>query len=368
MGFESGSLSVRMLYLPKALPEDAVARFARHAAPPIRTLGAEEIHGWVGGRHLLDLPITEANAAFGGYPRLTLMQAERKIPGSLLKATVMMEELARQQAEGKAYLDRTTRSEIRKEIVARLLPTMPPHIRGVPLVVDAAAGIVYAGAVSEKQCDALRVNWLRTIGSDLIPVDATTAAVRRRRADPRDWPATSFSPDAGDDEADIDPGGDFLTWLWFAWETREGQAELPGQGSFQFMIEGPLLFGRDEGDGALEAVVRKGSPLVSGEAKAALLAGKKLLRARLTIARGDDVWSATLDARSFTVRSLKMPDNREARDPVSRFQERMNGLAAYRDMLFALFDKFLDDRTDPAAWKSAVADIRRWVAGRKVKR
>lgn len=368
MGFESGSLSVRMLYLPKPLPEDAVARFGRHAAPPIRTLGAEEIHGWVGGRHLLDLPVTEANSSLGGYPRLTLMQAERKIPGSLLRATVMMEELAHQQAEKKAYLDRTTRSEIRKEVVARLLPTMPPHIRGISFVVDAAAGIVYAGAVSEKQCDALRVNWLRTIGSDLIPVDATTAAVRRRRADPRDWSATSFSPELSDAESDIDPGGDFLTWLWFAWETREGKAELPGQGSFSYMIEGPLLFGRDEGDGALEAIVRKGSPLVSGEAKAALLAGKKLLRAKLTIARGEDVWAATIDARSFTIRSLKMPEFREARDPVSLFQERMTGLAAYRDMLFALYDRFLDDRADPAAWKAAVADIRRWVAGRKVKR
>lgn len=368
MGFERGSLSLRMLYLPRALPEDAVDRFARAAAPPIKTLTTEEIHGWVGGRHLLDLPISEANARIGGYLRVTLMQAQRKIPGSLLRATIQMEEQARMNADGRAFLDRKTKSEIRQETVARMLPQMPPQLRGIPVVIDETAGIVYAGAVSEKQCDALRINCLRTLGVDLIPVDAQSAAVRRRSVDPRAWARSHFSPELSDDAAEADPGGDFLTWLWFASEERKGEVDHPELGRFAYILEGPLLLGRDEGDGALEAVVRKGSPLASGEARAALMAGKKLLRAKLTIARGEDVWSGTLDARSFTLRSLRLPDITEALDPVSHFQERMIRLAAFRDMLFALYDRFLDDRAEPMAWANAVGAIRKWVAGRKVRR
>jgi len=43
--------------------------FAKHAAPPLKSIGTEAVQGWVGGRHLLDVPITEDNAVYGGYLR-----------------------------------------------------------------------------------------------------------------------------------------------------------------------------------------------------------------------------------------------------------------------------------------------------------
>ena len=116
MSFESGSMTFRMFYLPQPFPRDYLDRFASKVAPPISTLGPEPIHGWVTGRHLLDTHITQETAFLAGYLRLTLMRAERKIPESLLRAECRMEELARMQAEGRAEIDRRTRSEIRKEI------------------------------------------------------------------------------------------------------------------------------------------------------------------------------------------------------------------------------------------------------------
>ena len=52
------------------------------------------------------------------------------------------------------------------------------------------------------------------------------------------------------------------------------------------MLEGPLTFFR-EGEGAHEAVLRKGTPLNSREAGTALYCGKKLKRAKLVLAEGD---------------------------------------------------------------------------------
>lgn len=80
MGFESGAISFRAFYLPGGMPEDFVARFARHAAPPVDRLGRDPVSGWVTGRHLLDRFIEEDTAIVAGYPRLTLMKAEKKIP------------------------------------------------------------------------------------------------------------------------------------------------------------------------------------------------------------------------------------------------------------------------------------------------
>ena len=85
MPFEGGSVSFRMFFLPREMPADAVQRFQKNAVPPLDGLKADPLHGWVTGRHLLDRQITEDTASYGGYLRMTLMQAARKIPVSLFR-------------------------------------------------------------------------------------------------------------------------------------------------------------------------------------------------------------------------------------------------------------------------------------------
>ena len=75
MSFENGSISCRIFHVPHRLPKDAVAQFALRAAPPLKSMGPEPVHGWVGGRHLLDIPINDENAFCGGYLRLVLLKA-----------------------------------------------------------------------------------------------------------------------------------------------------------------------------------------------------------------------------------------------------------------------------------------------------
>ena len=134
MSFESGSVATRLFYVVKGLPKDAVTRFNNHVAPPLKNLGSQSQQGWVGGRHLLDAPITDENAYYGGYLRLALVKAERKVPTSLLRAECMLEEVAYMQEEGKPFVDRKARSDIRKQVMSRLLPTMPPTLKGIPFI------------------------------------------------------------------------------------------------------------------------------------------------------------------------------------------------------------------------------------------
>lgn len=365
MSFESGSISFRAFYLPQPLPRNVLEKFAGRAAPPITTLAGEPIRGWVTGRHLLDNRIEKDTAFYAGYLRLTLMKAERKIPESLLRAECKMEELARMQAENRAELDRRTRSEIRQEISDRLLPKMPPSLQGMALVHAPESDLVYAEAVSDKQLDALEAAMRETLGFGLIPATPVHAAAHRLKIDVRETPPSSFSPDCADDAVSDSMGQDFLTWVWFCSETRGGMFKVEA-GEFAVMVEGPLTFAM-EGEGAHEAVLRRGSPELSAEAKIALLSGKKLKRAKFLLARGSETWSTTLDADAFAFRGLKLPEG-EKLEPISRFQERMTQLKTFLDAFLGLYERFLKERTDPKAWANTRKQIHMWVAERAARR
>jgi len=366
MGFESGSVSFRMFYLPGGLPIDTVEKFAKHAMPPINTLSRGEISGWVTGRHMLDRNITEETAYSAGYLRLTLVKAERKVPPALLNAECAMEQLAVMQAEGKDRLNRAEKSAIKKEVTERLLPNMPPSLVGIPIVYDKSARILFAGATTEKQTDALVINIQGALGVAPIPVTADTAALKIAKLDTGTMlEPTSFSPELEDPLAGCVIGHDFLTWLWFYSEARGGMLAVDGD-EYGVMIEGPITFFL-EGDGAHITLLRKGSPLVSTEAKTALLSGKKLTSAKLTIARGQEQWQTTVDASEFVFRGLKIPKSEEL-DSISWFQQRMISLRRFQSAFLAFYEKFLSERINAEAWSATQKDIHKWVSGRVAKR
>jgi len=364
MALESGSVSYRMFYMKPGLPRDFVSRFASNALPSLDSLSAGDISGWVTGRHMLDRNINDDSAMLGGYMRLTLAKAERKIPAALLKAECKMEELAELQARGIAFLKRAERSAIKKQVTERLLPEMPPTLTGIDCVCERDGAILYATATSDKQIDVLTLCVRQTAGVDLIPVTPFTLAAKERKTDLRDLPPTSFSPDCEDNTAENQIGRDFLTWLWYFSEACGGLATLEA-GEFAVMIEGPLSF-IFEGSGAHETVLRKGTPVVSAEAKTALTGGKKLKRAKVTFARGEDVWSLTLDADEFVCRGVQLPKG-ENLDLASRFQDRVLAMDTLRQILTGFYNRFLDERLDPKEWQAIRADIHKWVSTRKAR-
>ena len=361
MSFESGSVSFRLFHLPQPVPENVVARFAKHALPPLDTLGEGKVTGWVTGRHLLDRHLTTDTAHYGGYLRLTQVTAERKIPTALFRAECKMEELAQLAATGQERLGAHTRSDIREQVTSRLLPQMPPQLKATPFVAETAGDRLWASALSDGQAEDFAMNFNQAAGINPIPLTPEAAAARRH-VDVRQWDLACFSPEAEGEPVSDRVGHDFLTWFWFLAEARRGIVKLPELGEFGLLLEGPLTFVM-EGGGAHEIVLRKGEPRVSSEAKAALLAGKKLKRAKLAFARGDEIWSCALDGDTFAFRSVKLPQT-EQLDAVSRFQDRMRMLELFGDVFFGIYDQFLAERNDVKQWTETVKEIRKWVAGR----
>ena len=251
MSFESGSISCRMFYLPQPLPDNALARFKARMVPPLDTLGEGQLHGWVGGRHLLDRNLDESSAYLAGYLRIALMCAEKKIPESLLRAQCRMDEIAYIKSSGQQEIDRKNRTRIRKENIDRLLPSMPPQLKGMTLIHKPGSDLLFAEALSDSQLEVLQAHLRETIGFTLAPIDPLTAAAHRHQLDLRSLKPSSFSPECEDEDADSGPGRDFLTWLWFFSEARGGIARFPDLGEFGVALDGTLTFFM-EGDGAMK--------------------------------------------------------------------------------------------------------------------
>ncbi len=364
MGFEKGSLSFRMFFVSRDLGADDVEKFAAAALPPLNTLVEEEVHGWVAGRHLLDRNITEENAFLGGYMRLTLTQAKKTVPTSLLAAECAVEEMAVMEAEDKQYLNQQMRSEIKKQVKERLLPDMPPQLKGIDFVFDERSHFIYASATSEKQLDAFVLSLMQTTGCSAQAADPETIAAKTESINVEGWAPASFSGELEDGMVDGTAGREFLMWLWYCSEKRGGLAQIPDVGEIAFMVEGPLTFVM-EGKGAHEITLRKGEPMLSAEARTALLSGKKLKKAKVQFVRGEEAWAFTFDADEFVFRSLKLPQT-ESFDRVSKFQERMVLLEVFRQSFFHLFREFAKERDDSAAWKKTKEAMRQWVAERPV--
>ncbi len=364
MGFDSGSSSLRMFYVKGELPESHVSRFATNALPPIDSLGAGEISGWVTSRHMLDRNITDEHAHISGYLRLCLVKAERKIPGPLLRAECKMEELAEMQARDLTFLKRPERAEIKKAVTNRLLPQMPPTLTGIDIGMQPGADVLFANALAEKQVEALIVHFRNATGCDLIPVTPLTLGARALNMDVRDVIGADFSPEPDDSRALQHVGYEFLTWLWFFCECRGGVLPMTS-GEAAVMIEGPLLF-VNEGDGAHETALRKGNPEVSSEAKSALTSGKKLRRAKVTFVRGEEALSMMLDADEFICRSVKFPKS-ENLDAYSRFQDRMLAMHSMYEVISEFYTTFLRDRVSDH-WDETLNDIRQWVRDRRERR
>jgi recombination associated protein RdgC len=157
-------------------------------------------------------------------------------------------------------------------------------------------------------------------------------------------------------------GAEFATWLWFRSETGGGTVDL-GEGKSCFIdFEKDLVLTSDAGE-ALASALRGEAPSLAPEATAALLAGKKVQRAKIRITLDGAPWEMTLDAERFDWRGLKIDT-----PPTLPFDEavalRLAALEEFHGLFDRLFSRFLNARLDSDAWEAEADGMRRWILGR----
>lgn len=362
MAFESGKFALTIFELQKKLPENYIELFAARNAGKLDEVKDEPVTGWVSGRHLLETRIDEQTGIIGGHLCLNMRTAERKIPSALLKAICQREELAYMEANDMPSVPSKIRREIKASALETHLMKMPPNISSVPFVVDMASDMLYLGTGSMSQVDNFLAFFLQTTEVEPVQINVDELMLTMFKKTTDELPSITFSDSAEDDEPS--PPRDFLTWLWYFSETEGAKVTCDKYGDFELGIEGPLTFAfTAETRGAGESTVKKGSPLRSAEAKAAMEVGKKLRKAKLVIARGKDMWAGSFDADKFAFSGLSLPEGEEM-DRQSRFVENINFLHIFQSALKAYFKKFVETLTGPE-WPAEEKKIRKWVAERE---
>ncbi|HEB54425.1 MAG TPA: hypothetical protein ENI87_14330 [bacterium] len=157
-------------------------------------------------------------------------------------------------------------------------------------------------------------------------------------------------------------GEEFLTWLWYRWETDGGEFTLTGGRVVGVALDDFLAFAaRTEDD--TEQTLRRGLPTRTAEARTALQQGHRLRKARLLIAEGERQWTATLDAPTMTLAGVKLPeDAEECESEVDRTHDRAANWLALHEIVQGLYGTFLKERLRPDYRETAAAAQATWMS------
>jgi recombination associated protein RdgC len=158
-------------------------------------------------------------------------------------------------------------------------------------------------------------------------------------------------------------GRDFLTWLWFKSEERNGSVMLPGVGDIEIIFMQRVIFESGEGEFS-ETVVCQGLHSSLKEGKVALGEGKKVREARLKLGIGSDQWEFTFKADDFRFQSLKLPQNmadEEEDCSDGSILERIYMIERAIETMERLFSLFLKKRMMPEWTSEEMPRIDRWI-------
>ncbi len=361
MSLERGSFSFRIFKLKAPLPHNILNAFEMHSMPPLNTVSEEPVVGWVGGRHLMDIPISEENAYTAGYLKMTLLTAQKKIPPSLLKAQCKMEELMVLKETNKPFLSRTERSEIKQDVSTRLLEQMPVSLRGISFVLVESANVIYADCISLLATDLFKTFFIKTTQETPIMITPEVLAAEVAKVNVQHWQPVCFSPQKGASATSVFVGREFLMWLWFYSEVRTGIFKTEKSGEIGIMLNGPIVTAGERG---IEEIILRGtSSLHAPEIKASLLSGKTIKRANIIIALPNKIrFTFTLDADTFVIKSFKIEGEEiKAKNLEEQFHNRIEFLETFRHIFYELFEKFVKERNNKSNWHELVANIQEWI-------
>jgi hypothetical protein len=156
-------------------------------------------------------------------------------------------------------------------------------------------------------------------------------------------------------------GREFLVWLWWQSEEREGVLPLPSGESCELWLEEQLTLVIDNLLERAESKMKGGTPSLTPEAKEALRQGKLPTRAKIRLDRGPQHWSFVLDADAFAISSVQIPAL-ITEETEERFYERMQLVEELEAMIGGLLETFVRLRTSPAWERDALPAMRAWVA------
>ncbi|OGP68612.1 MAG: hypothetical protein A2031_05785 [Deltaproteobacteria bacterium RBG_19FT_COMBO_43_11] len=157
-------------------------------------------------------------------------------------------------------------------------------------------------------------------------------------------------------------GREFLTWLWFKSEERNGRITLNSGDEVELHLLKRIALEAGEGEYA-QGVVCSGIHAELKEGKEAIRQGKKVKEAGIKLTYNQNEWEFIFKADTFDFQSLKLPvtDMPEApEDPAGKLLERIYLMENAAKIMDNLFASFLSIRRSPP-WEEELKRLAKWL-------
>jgi hypothetical protein len=342
MGLLKGSFTFSRFYVEGQLPQAFLnfinSRIKANSFKDASRSTEEKRLGWVSLTDILDSDFEKANYALGDYLIFSLRVDRKLIPPKLMKIKLMEEERRFLAESGKNRINKQLSSGIKDKVKLDLLT----RLDAIPSFYDVCWSIskntIYFSSLSDNVAD------------DFVDLFKKTFSLTLKRFSPQE--NNLITKDSESIETASLIGREFLTWLWFKSEERNGRIKLSSTEEVELHFLKRIALEAGEGEYS-QGVVCHGIHAELKEGKEAIRQGKKVKEAGLKLTHDKNEWEFTLKADSFYFQSLKLPvqDWQETpEDPSGGLLERIYLIENAVKTIDSLYESFLQIRYSPQ-WK-----------------
>jgi recombination associated protein RdgC len=304
--------------------------------------------GWVSVTDILDADFKEANYVLGDYLIFSLRIDRKTIPPKLMKIRIMEEERQFLAQSGKNRINKQIAGGIKDKVKSEILTRLDP----VPSFYDVcwamSQNTVYFSSLSDKVADDFIELFKKTFSLGLtrfLPGDNQQIAAKITGTDQKKEDASLI-------------GREFMTWLWFKSEERNGRISSSPGDEIELHFLKRIALEAGEGEYS-QGVVCHGIHAELKEGKEAIRQGKKVKEAGIRLISNQNEWEFTLKADNFHFQSLKLPvaewDETEE-DPSGKILERIYLIENAAKAIDQLYISFLKIRYS-AQWEEREAKL-----------
>lgn len=358
MGLIKGNFSFMQFSVEGQLPPQAFTTFIHNRIKgnsfrEARNSTEEKRMGWVSLTDILDADFEKANYALGDYLIFSL-RIDRKLISPKLMKIRLMEEQRRFLAEhGQIRIGKAMNEGLKDKVKLELMTKSDP----VPSFYDVLWAVgqnkVYFSSLSDKLAD------------DFVDLFKKTFSLGLKRILPQEYPLALKNKTKGDvANEDISLiGREFLTWLWFKSEERNGRIALSKSEEVELHLLKRIALEAGEGEYS-QGVVCSGLHAELKEGKEAIRQGKRVKEAGIKLHHDQNEWEFNFKADAFYFQSLKMPvvDWQETpEDPSASLLERIYLIENAVKTIDKIYESFLAIRFSTEWAKNEKPRMSKWL-------
>ena len=357
MGLLKGNFSFAQFHLDGKLPQDFLSfinsRIKANSFRDVPKSTEEKRLGWVSLTDILDADFETASYALGDYLIFSLRIDRKLISPKLMMIRSLEEERRFLSQSGKNRINKQTATGIKEKVKLELLTKVDP----VPSFYDVCWALgqnkIYFSSLSDKVAD------------DFADLFKKTFSLNLRRFLPQENPLIGSTSD--DKKSTLENmtliGREFLTWLWYKSEERNGRIAIADGEEVELNFLKRVVLEAGEGEYS-QGVVCHGIHAELKEGKEAIRQGKKVKEAGIKLIYNQNEWEFTFKADSFHFQSLKLPvmDWQETpEDPSGHLLERIYLIENVVKTMNNLYESFLHIRFSPQWEEKELGSLAGWL-------